>query len=94
MRNEKKGMKMNCLKQGHRVGLFFVVLFALCFSWYYLHPVEQLLHRRMLVLSFYRFTGMNTMSFVSGAVQSYIWGFLGVAVWELTSRLACFGKCE
>ena len=84
-------LKKDCFKKGHCLGIFFVLLFALCMVWYYVHPVEQALHVRMLKVSFFRFTGMNAMSFISGGVQSYLWGHIGLAVWCLACRLGCLG---
>ena len=58
-------MKKNCLclKCGHNVGLFLVVLFVLCFIGYYLRPMQEL-HLQLLQLMFFGFSGMNVMSFI------------------------------
>lgn len=84
-------MNFSC-RSAHRLGLFFVIWFAICFAWYYLHPVEQDLHMRMFMLSFFRFTGMNAMSFVSGVIQSYLWGHIAIITWVLVCKISYLGK--
>lgn len=75
--------KCNYWKCANRIGLFLVVLFVICFIWYYVRSVEQDLHLRLLKLSFFGFSGMNITSFILGAVQSYIWGYIVVCVLRL-----------
>ena len=76
---------------GHRVGLFLVMLFALCFLWYFVRGVEQDFHLRSLRLAFLGFDGMNFSSFVFGVIQVYVWGYGAVGLWRLVSR---HHKCE
>ncbi len=76
--------KNNCLANSHRVGLFFVLLFVICFVWFYIRPVEQGLHLNLLRLSYFGYDGMNVTSFIFGAIQSYIWGYIAVGLWYLT----------
>lgn len=71
-------------RAANHVGLFLVVLFVICFSWYFIRPVEQDLHFRLLKLSFFGYDGMNLMSFILGAIQSYIWGYIFVGICYLT----------
>jgi len=80
------------LKQAHRLGLFFVTLLALCYAWFYIQPVERDLHLRLFRLSFFYFTDMGLMSLISGVIQTYLWGYIGVAAWIVSSRLAGFRK--
>ena len=77
--------KNNCsyLQCANRAGLLLVILFVLCFVWYYIRPVEQELHLKLLKLSFYGFTNMNVGSFILGVIQSYIWGYIAVGAWQL-----------
>ena len=77
--------KNNCsyLKCANRISLFLVVLFIVCFFWYYIRPIEQDLHLRLLRLSFFGFSGMNISSFIFGAIQSYIWGYIIVGLLRL-----------
>ncbi|MBI5077618.1 hypothetical protein HZB94_04530 [Candidatus Falkowbacteria bacterium] len=89
-------MKKNCdcLKKGHRVGLFLVALFVLCFLGYYVRP-EQELHIKMLQMMFFGFSGMNVLSFILGAIQAFIWGYILSAIWCLTGCCCgCKDKCE
>jgi len=81
----------------NHVGFFFVLLFAVCFAWYFIHPVEQEMHLAMFRVSFFGFSGMNFLSFVYGAIQVYIWAYIFVGLGYLVS-LVCGccknGKCE
>jgi len=79
------------VRMSHHVGVFIVMLWALCFLWYYVQPAERTLHMQFFRLSFYGFTGMNPMSFISAAVQSYLWGYVFVGVWDLSCRVSKFG---
>jgi hypothetical protein len=67
----------------NQFGLFLVILFVICFFWFYIRPVEQDLHLRLLRLSFFGFNDMGVLSFILGAIQSYIWGYIGVGIWCL-----------
>lgn len=80
------------VKQAHRLGIFFVIWFALCVAWYYIQPAERELHVRFFRLSFLYFYKMNVMSMISGAVQAYFWGYLAAGTWILASKLACVKK--
>ncbi len=74
------------VKQGTKVGVFLVILFIICFVWLYLRggsPEIRILHNNLLVLSFFGFSGVNLSSFIAGAVQSFIWGYVAVALWRL-----------
>lgn len=73
-----------CKGYGHRIGLFFVLLFALCFAWFYIHPTEQDLHMKLFQISFFEFDGMNLKSFLLGAIQTYVWGYIAIILWHLT----------
>lgn len=64
-------------QQANQIGWFLALLFVVCFIWYYLRPVEQDLHLRLLKLSYFGFNGMNIGSFVLGVIQSYIWAYIG-----------------
>lgn len=75
-------------KQANRLGIFFVILFFMCFVWFYIQPVERELHVRLLRLSFFYFYDMNFMAMVSGALQSYVWGYIGVVSWVLASKIS------
>ena len=80
--------KNNFLQRANRLGLFLATLFALCFIWYFIRPVEQELHLGLLKLSYFGFSGMNFGSFILGAVQSYLWGYIFLGLWQL------FGCCK
>lgn len=70
---------------GNQIGFFFILLFVLCFAWFWLHPVHQELHKQLLELAFYGYKGMDLTSFIFGVIQSYVWGYVGVAIWCLSS---------
>lgn len=82
---------------GHKLGIFLVLMYLVCFAWYFVHPVEQEMHLAMLRMSFFGFTSMNFVSFLFGLVQVYIWGYVAVLLWHLTMLLGGCGmkdKCK
>ena len=70
-------------KCANRVGLFLAILFVICFLWYFVNPVEQTAHLQILKMSYLGFSGMNFTSFVLGLIQTYIWAYIGVGIWQL-----------
>ena len=84
-------MKESYLKLANSVGLFLVILFAICFLWYFIMPAERELHLKLFRIAYSGFSGMNLLGFVFGAIQSYLWGYIGVGIWRLvgykTSKL-------
>jgi len=68
----------------YKLGLFFVLLFTVCFLWYYLIPVEKILHESLFKLSFLGFTGMNILSFLLGAIQSFFWAYIFYGLWKIS----------
>ncbi|MBI2463581.1 hypothetical protein HYV57_01345 [Candidatus Peregrinibacteria bacterium] len=75
--------KCNYWKCSNAIGLFLVILFVLCFAWYFIRPVEQELHLQLFRMSIVGFEEMNAIGFILGAIQSYILGYLGVGIWTL-----------
>ena len=78
----------NYLRCANRVGLFLVALFVICFAWYYIRPVEQELHLSLFKMAYFGFNDMGFVSFVLGAIQTYIWGYIFAGIWCL------FGCCK
>lgn len=85
--------KCNYWKCANAVGIFLVALFVICFVWYYVRPVEQELHLRLFRMAFFGFDEMNVASFVLGAIQSYVWGYVGVGLWTLAGCCLKPGEC-
>ena len=73
------------LKDANRLGIFFLILFGICFAWYFVNPVAQDLHLDLLRLTFFGYTDMDVLSFVWGAIQSYVWAYIFVGLWYLVS---------
>lgn len=79
----------------NRLGIFFVILFALCFAWGYVGPIDPAFHLQSLRSAFWGFSGMNVVSFIFGAVQVYVWAYILSGLWALTHRCCCgCNKCE
>lgn len=78
----------------NRIGLFLVILFVICFIWYYIGPGDKSLHLRLFQLSFYGFSGVNFGSFILGAIQSYIWAYIGLGIWQLVGCCFKSGECK
>ncbi len=70
-------------KCANRLGMFFVLLFIVCFIWYFVRGAEVELHMQLLKLSFFGFKDMGVMSFILGAIQSYVWGHIFTGLWCL-----------
>lgn len=74
-------------KLGARMGLFFAILFVVCFVWFYVRSggseIKQL-HDNLFALSFLGWSGMNIGSFILGLIQTFIWGYIAVALWNLS----------
>jgi len=73
-------------REAHQVSMFLVALFAVCFAWYFIHPVDQSLHLSFFRMMFFGFKEMNLIGFILGVVQSYIWGYIFVWIWEAVGR--------
>ena len=76
--NEQK--KLNFWQWGHRVGLALVILFVICFAWYFIRKVDPELHLKLFKMAFFGFKKMNAVSFILGAIQIYIWGYIVTAI--------------
>ncbi|PIR77116.1 MAG: hypothetical protein COU30_04225 [Candidatus Magasanikbacteria bacterium CG10_big_fil_rev_8_21_14_0_10_38_6] len=89
-------MKKHCniWRCSNSIGLFLVILYVICFAWYFIHPVEQEMHMQMFRLSYFGWSGMNVGSFILGAIQTYIWGYIGVGIWHLVGCCMKYGTCE
>jgi hypothetical protein len=81
------------LKNSNKIGIFLVLLFIICFSWYWIRPVHQNLQMQILEYGFFGFKGMNFLSFIFGLIQSYIWGYIIVTLWFISSGFCC-KKCK
>jgi len=84
--------KTNYWQQANRLGLFFIALFIVCFLWFYLRSAEKELHEQLFRLTFLGFSGMNLWGFILGAIQSYVWGYFFVGVWQGISKLSGLNK--
>lgn len=73
--------KKSFAQRGLFWGVLFAILFVLCFLWYFAikAPVLQELYLNLHRMSFLWFSGMNFASFVSGLVQSFIFGWIVAA---------------
>ena len=77
-------------RQGVKVGIFFSLLFVICFAWFFIRGGSQeirTLHNNLFVLSFWGWTGFNAVSFFAGLIQSFVWGYIVAALW-IFSQLA------
>jgi uncharacterized membrane protein YesL len=80
-------------KHANRIGIFLALLFIICFAWYWIRPMHQSLQMQIMEYSFFGFKSMNFFSFILGLIQSYIWGYIGVALWHISSG-CCKGYCK
>jgi hypothetical protein len=75
------------IQEANRAGLFLAILFALCFAWFYIRPVEQNLHTALFRMAYVGFEGMNIVGFILGAAQTYIWGYLFLGIWRFVEKV-------
>ena len=78
-----KKMAQDYWHYANKIGLLFIILFAICFFWYYFRPIHQDLHLQLMELQFFGFNGMNLTSFFAGLIQSYFWGYIVVILWKI-----------
>ncbi len=77
---------MNYIKKSHKLGIFFILLFAVCFAWFFIYPVSGSLHNDLFKMAFVGFQEMNAVGFILGLVQVYIWAYISVALWSVSHR--------
>ncbi|MDP4001259.1 MAG: hypothetical protein Q8P83_03390 [bacterium] len=74
----------NFWKLGTKLGLFFAIIFSVCFIWFFLRggneEIRQL-HDNLFALTFFGWSGMNGASFILGLIQSFVWGYISMALW-------------
>jgi len=80
-------MNNNFVKTANQLGIFFVILFIICFAWYYLKGQTEL-HLQLLRLTFFGYSGMNVVSFVLAAIQAYVAGYVLVGLWQLAAMVS------
>lgn len=76
------------VKHSNHLGVFLALVFIGCFLWYWIHPVQQDFHLKFLQSAFFGYTDMNITSFILGLIQSYIYGYIFTALWDLSSNLS------
>lgn len=79
--------KTNFWTRANRLGVFLLFLFILCFIWYYLMPSGRTLHEQLLKFTLFGFSGMNLASFILAAIQSYLWGYIFLVLWNLSDSI-------
>lgn len=77
----------NYIQLSNRIGIFLVFLFAICFAWYFIMPAEKGLHLQLFRMAYFGFSGFDVLSFVFGAIQTYVWGYAFVGVWRLSGSI-------
>ncbi|MAG11801.1 MAG: hypothetical protein CMI52_03265 [Parcubacteria group bacterium] len=78
----KKSKRNNHSYGVHRLGLFFVAVFTLCFFWGLVNTAEPILHMSLMKLSFIGFEGFDSVSYFYGAVQVYLWAWIYGFAWH------------
>jgi hypothetical protein len=69
----------------NKIGLLFILIFAVFFFWPYFHPQGMLLQSQLMDLSFFAYSGLNWSSFVAGIIQAYFWGYIVIIMWKIVS---------
>ncbi len=78
--------KNQFISRANQLGTFFVILFIICFAWFFLRSGSaeiKSLHNNLLALSFFGWSGFDAKSFILGSIQSFIWGYIAVLLWQL-----------
>lgn len=70
-------MKTRLTQLGWTLSLLFSLGFLVCFVWTFILTGDQReLHLSLLQLSYLKFSGLDAVSFISGLVQSFVWGWI------------------
>lgn len=73
--------KLNIKKLGWVLSIFFSLAFVVCFAWAFILKGELYdLHLNILRMTYLFFGGIDFASFISGLVQTFIWGWIVAAV--------------
>lgn len=78
-------------KLGTKLGLFFAILFIVCFIWFFIRGGnEELrqLHDNLFALAFFGWGGMSFTSFILGLIQSFIWGYIVGVLWNIAGAFS------
>lgn len=73
----------NFWRYANRLGLFFIILYLICFVWHFFFPVDLELRIKLFQMGIIGFSGFNLFSLISGAVQVYFWAYIGLGLWRL-----------
>ncbi|MEW6610427.1 MAG: hypothetical protein AB1352_02240 [Patescibacteria group bacterium] len=66
---------------GWTVSVFSVLAYALCFLWAFtLAGGQRDLHIEQLRMAYLKFAGLDVASFLSGLVQTFVWGWIAAVV--------------
>lgn len=84
----------NYWRCANRIGLFLVALYVICFFWYFVNPSARELHLQLFELSYLGYSGMNVVSFISGALQTYVWAYIGLGLWQVLGCCFTSGDCQ
>lgn len=76
-------MNNDFIKKANQLGIFFILLFVICFAWYYLKGQPEL-HLQLLRLTFFGYSAMNAVSFILAVIQSYVAAYVLVGLWQLS----------
>ncbi len=85
---KKKGA--GCVPFSNKLGIFLVILYTLCFFWYFVNPSGQELHLKLFRMMFLGFEEMNAYYYWFGAVQVFVWAWIVGYFWHWV--MACEEK--
>lgn len=75
----------NFWQLANRLGIFFAIIFVICFFWHFINPVDAELRIKLFQMALVGFSGMNLVSFILGVIQSYLWAYIGLGLWRLAN---------
>ncbi|MBI5135217.1 hypothetical protein HZA86_03215 [Candidatus Uhrbacteria bacterium] len=81
-------------KCAHRVGLFLAALFVICFGFHSVYQPDPEFLLKMFQSVYLGFTGMDLTSFLLGAIQTYIWAYIGVGIWYAVGCCHNWDQCQ
>lgn len=84
----------NLNRHAAHVGVFFVIIYAICLSWRFVLGIQpaQDLHELALKVAFPGFQGYDAASIIWGGVLSFVYGFLASQIFHRMHKNCCEPK--
>lgn len=82
----------NFFLRANRLGIFLALVLMGCITWYLIYPMQREFHLEFLRSAIIGFQDVNLKSYLFAAIQGYVWGYIFLALWELSGYFTGFSK--